>query len=149
MTRGKVVGVVLVVLALVAAAAAAAVWARGPAPRTEADTAALFPVTVRRTGGIAGVDDRAVVTSTGDVTLTRRKGPVGSCKLGSADVEELADLAAQTRPGRTPVADADVADAFHYELESRGGTTSFGSGDNPEVVTDLISAVEGNPSRCR
>jgi hypothetical protein len=149
MSRAKVAGAVLVVLALVVAAVAATVWARDDDPRTQAETAALFPVTVRRTGGIAGVDDRAVVTATGDVTLSRRKGPVGSCRVGAADLQELADLAERTRPGRTDAADDDIADAFHFEIESRGGTTSFGSGDNPPVVTDLISAVEGNPSRCR
>ena len=148
MSRGRVAGVVLVVLALVAAAAVAAVWARGSDPRTEAETAALFPVTVRRTGGIAGVDDRAVVTATGDVTLSTRKGPAGSCRLSASDLEELADLAARTRPGRTQVVDDDIADAFHYEIESRRGTTSFGNGDNPRVVTDLIAAVGGNPSQC-
>lgn len=146
--RSKVAGVVLVVLALVAAAAVAAVWARGSDPRADAGTAALFPVTVRRTGGIAGVDDRAVVTATGDVTLSTRKGPAGSCRLSATDLEELADLAARTRPGRTPAVVDDISDAFHYEIESRKGTTSFGTGDNPRVVTDLIAAVGGNPSRC-
>ena len=147
--RSKVAGVVLVVLALVAAAAVAAVWARGSDPRTEAGTAAIFPVTVRRTGGIAGVDDRAVVTATGDVTLSTRKGRAGSCRLSATDLEELADLAGRTRPGRTPAVDDDISDAFHYEIQSRGGTTSFGTGDNPRVVTDLIAAVGGNRSRCR
>jgi hypothetical protein len=153
MNRGRVVAVVVVVLALVAAAAAAALWAASPprgggGARTEAETAALFPVTVRRTGGIAGVDDTAVVTAAGEVALSRRQGPGGTCRLGATELAQLADLAEQTRPGRTPVVDETVADAFHYELESRGRTTSFPTDDTPTVVTDLIAALDGGTSRC-
>ena len=53
-----------------------------PTPATPADSAApAFPVTVARSGGLAGFDDRVVVAGDGTTMVTARGGAVTSCRL--------------------------------------------------------------------
>lgn len=134
-------------LAVAAAVLGTTLWAMGFDLRSDAETAALFPVTVHRSGGVAGVDDRAVVTAGGEVALMTRTGPVGTCRIDQSAVEKLADLADDVRPGVR--ASSDVADGFIFEVESGRGTKTFRPGWYPDVVMGLIDAVDGKPSLCR
>jgi len=62
--------------------------APGPS-RSASGTDGLFPVTISRTGGIAGFNDRIVVDTGGATTVTSKRGAAGSCTLNSDTVTRL------------------------------------------------------------
>ncbi|MEU4243927.1 hypothetical protein [Actinoplanes sp. NPDC026619] len=98
------------------------------APAQSASAAApMFPLTITRRGGFAGVDDRAEITADGATVVTRRgKPPV----RGSLPADAMADLrqllTAPAFTGRpTPTDSSPVcADGYEYEVTSPSATTS-------------------------
>ncbi|MFD0521989.1 hypothetical protein [Paractinoplanes durhamensis] len=83
----------------------------------------MFPVTITRRGGFAGVDDRAQITADGSTVVTHRgKPPVrGSLPAGTmADLRQLL-IAPDFTTDSPPV----CADGYEYEVISASATTSI------------------------
>jgi hypothetical protein len=109
--------------------------AASPAP------AEVFPLTVTRTGGFAGVDDRAEISADGTVVVTRGgQTPVRS-SLPFVTVAELRRvLAAPDFPGRTAPSAGDPVcnDGFTYAFVSPAVTGT---------LQDCGAAEPGTPAR--
>jgi len=110
--------------ALIVAATAAC----GPSttPRTE-NRPEVFPLTVTRTGGIAGFRDVMVVAGDGLVTLTRQGQPPQRCRLTAPAAGRLSTAASQVPWSRVTPA---------------GGTPSF-----PDDMVTTARSPAGGPLR--
>jgi hypothetical protein len=60
----------------------------------------VFPLTLTRTGGIAGFQDVLVVAGNGRVSVTRREQKQGGCRLTSVAVKRVRTAASQVRWAR-------------------------------------------------
>lgn len=122
-----------------------------PTPLTSSASAGPLPgpVTVVRTGGIAGVRDTVVVQPDGSWrrTATTGRGAGGTGRLAAADLAELRALAADPRlaveAGRTAVP-VECADAFVYSVQVGGTTVPYvdcAQADPPATATSIVALV--------
>lgn len=98
------------------------------------------PVTVERTGGIAGRHDTVVVRPGGEWTRTDRAGARSSGQLTAPEQRELRSLLADPRlpdEARRPAVSTNCRDAFNYRLTV--GTMKIGYVDCPSDA-DLPAA---------
>lgn len=116
-----------------------------PAPGTM-----LFPLTISRRGGIAGVDDRVVVAADGTATLSTRTTD-GSCVVpeeGMAALRQASDSLAGASTETLP-ATPDVADGFVVTISSAAGEASLTDpllAGSTQVVEQLLRAAEQPPT---
>ncbi|MGC4940550.1 hypothetical protein [Kribbella sp. DT2] len=69
-----------------------------PSPSTPPSSSTpgdALPITVTRTGGFAGFDDKVVIGTDGVTTVTRRGKPAVKCKLDAAFLTSLTDAVQQ------------------------------------------------------
>jgi len=110
-----------------------------------------FPVTITRTGGVAGFRDTVVVQADGSTTVTSRTGATTTCRIGSAELAILSgEVTAAVTAATTSVPDATpdhvIADAISTTLTagSRGPYTSVEPPDPaPAWVGGLLDDVTG------
>jgi len=110
-----------------------------------------FPLTIARSGGVAGFRDTVVVQADGTTTVTSRTGGPIACVIGptdlvalSAQVMALVTAPTPTAPGATP--DHVVADAISTTMTagSRNPYTSVEPPDTtPPAVGRLLADVTG------
>lgn len=65
------------------------------APSTPPSSAAPLPITVTRTGGFAGFDDKVVIAADGVTAVTQRGKQTHKCKLDAAFLTTLTDAVSQ------------------------------------------------------
>ncbi|WP_295700747.1 hypothetical protein [Lapillicoccus sp.] len=136
--------VVLTSLALVTACG-------GGDPASTSDAAGVgdapFPVTISRTGGIAGFNDRIVVETGGATTVTSKRGAAGSCTLTSETVTRLlAAVAAMPQVPTTSTTGPRISDEMFTTLEApTRGALRIGDapGADLAVVGEIIADVTG------
>lgn len=110
-----------------------------------------FPLTIVRTGGVAGLKDTVVVQADGSTTVTSRTGTATTCRIGSAELAILSgEATAAVTAATTSVPDATpdhvIADAISTTLTagSRGPYTSVEPPDPaPAWVGGLLDDVTG------
>ncbi|GGK25758.1 hypothetical protein GCM10010124_17890 [Pilimelia terevasa] len=100
-------------------------------------------VDYRRTGGLAGVEDRLTVGEDGRYALAVRGARP---RTGELQPEELAELrrvltAARIASVRQPGATGGVSDGFHYELRAAGRTLRVTDGSIPEALEPALSTM--------
>ena len=81
------------VLAMAACGSQSAPTGSGPSPSSQP---MVFPVTITRTGGIAGFQDVVVVAHDGQVSVARKGQQQRYCRLTPEAVERLRTAASQT-----------------------------------------------------
>jgi len=115
---------------------------------------AVFPVTITRTGGIAGFQDVVVVADDGQVSVTRKGQQQRHCRLTPEAVEQLRTAASQVPWARTP---ASTQPAFPDDMVSMvrspaGGPVRL---DDPKVgaggkaFQELLSDLSGGQTTPR
>jgi hypothetical protein len=104
----------------------------------------------RRTGGLAGVDDRITVTREGMLEVENRQGRRTTARLSSGDLKELESLLSGWRKlagtSRTPAS----PDAFEYSLGYDGVTVTVVEFSDVPGPFDLVrKRLEGMAERAR
>ncbi len=104
-----------------------------------------FPLTITRTGGVAGFRDTVVVQADGASTVTSRAGGPTTCRIGSADLVTLSDqvMALVTAPKPSaPDATPDhvVADAIRTTLTA-GTREPYTSVEPPDTVPPAVGRL--------
>lgn len=141
-------------LSLVAATAlTATACGFGSEPAAPASTdSAVFPLTLTREGGVAGFDDRAVVATDGQVTVTA-KDDSGTCDVEEDTLHQLASVA-RSATGTAPTTAShpdDLVVVLETPLGSRRLTDAELAGP-AAVVSSLLDDVVKAPaerSLCR
>ncbi|MEU8003041.1 protealysin inhibitor emfourin [Catellatospora sp. NPDC049111] len=127
----------------------------GPDPASSASPGGWFSpgaatVSVHRTGGFAGVDDRITVTPAGAWTATDRARTSKSGELTISEREQLQTLAADPRlntEATRPTTPTKCADAFQYTVtvDRTGGngtvTVSFAECPGDENLPATAAAI--------
>lgn len=115
-------------------------------PGGTSTSAPAAPITITRTGGIAGVHDVLEITPDGTARLTRRNGESILCTPIPALLDRLRSIdlrAVGTGPPKVP-----VADGFTYTVVSAAGTASAGDGDSG-IRAELVSAAAAVLASCQ
>jgi hypothetical protein len=152
-SRSPVVAAPLLAAPLLAALAAGVLSACGTAdpqlPQASSATAtkqASFPLTVQRTGGIAGFRDTVSIDADGHVLAGTRQGQV-SCDLDQASLALLNDAALQVHDTDQPTAPpADQSDAMTVVFGAGTGLLAINDSRVARaepVVTQLLADVTG------
>lgn len=105
-------------------------------------------VTVNRTGGVGGVDQRLVVRPDGGWTWVPGRAGGGSGTSGRLDDRTRAELARLTADPDLPAEGArhrgpeQCADAFHYTVAVRAAVVSwYWCGDPPPVAGAIVALL--------
>jgi hypothetical protein len=115
------------------------------APSPESAPAKAFPLTVTRSGGFAGVDDRVLIKADGSVVVTRQgQAPVRTTLPATtmADLRRL--LTSPEFTGRTSSPDAAAVcnDGYQYEFTSPSGSATVQDCGTPHGATmDRMLAI--------
>jgi hypothetical protein len=105
-------------------------------------------ITIRKSGGIAGVNETLVVDAQGNWTRTTKAGATTSGKLTADQLAQAAKLATDPRliaEAQTPQSPTNCADAFLYTVTIGPATVSFsdcGSGSPPPAATELVRYLD-------
>jgi hypothetical protein len=109
------------------------------------------PVTVSRTGGIAGMTDQYAVAPDGTLTGTSRNKPPVTKKLTAAQLDELRGLATDktlsAEAAKSPVGPKGCADGFRYTVTA--GTATVTGTDCGALAKDaptmwkIVQLVQG------
>ena len=124
--------------------------ARPPAPPVPPATRPEL-VEYRRSGGIAGFDDRLTVYRDGSATLERVRGSSGRYRVGAEDLRALEQaLEAARFPELRPeyLPDTPIADGFGHTITYRGRTVRTADGGVPARLEPVLRALsEPSPRR--
>ena len=100
-----------------------------------------FPLTLQRTGGIAGVHDAIVITDVGKVIVQKGSGTDGYvCQLTAAARPKIEAAIASQYFGfisPPPVEKSEAVDLFYYSLTAADGKKMHGS----ELVNPIDSTL--------
>ena len=105
-------------------------------------------ITIRKSGGIAGVNDTIVVDAQGHWTRTSKSGTTKTGQLTPEQLAQAAKLATDPRlvaEAQTPQSTTNCADAFIYAVSIGPATVSYsdcGSGSPPPATTALVRYLE-------
>jgi len=116
---------------------------------------AVFPVTITRTGGIAGFQDVVVVADGGQVSVTRKGQQQRHCQLTPGAVERLRTAASQMPWART--AQASTQPAFPDDLVTMVRSPAGGParledpkvGAGGEAFQELLNDLTGDATAPR
>ena len=114
------------------------------APASPAPAGKAFPLAVTRTGGFAGVDDRATITADGTAMVTRKGGKPVRTALPEATMAELRRLLAAPDFARPRPADGATVcnDGYEYEFVSPSSRTVVQDCDVRQGATrDRVLAI--------
>jgi hypothetical protein len=115
-------------------------------PTTPATQDRALPLTLSRTGGIAGVQDQVEVDPDGTATVIRRGGTPATSTLSAADLAALRRLLtdpALAREAKVTAGNGVCADGFQYTLRTPSvtmKTDDCGRSDRP-TLAKIISLV--------
>ncbi len=96
---------------------------------------AAFPVTIERTGGIAGFRDRIVVDESGRAMVTSPKGE-STCRLDEATMAAVRRLAGDVGGTPSPTT-APVADAIVVRVSTPDGVRVLDAGNLPGTAPQV------------
>ena len=128
----------------------------GPAATpTSQSQPAVFPLTISRTGGVAGFQDVLVVTGDGLVSATHKGEGLRRCQLTPGAVQRLATAAAQVPwPRITPAGpQASFPDDLVSTVQSpAGGPVRLDgplAGHGGQVILELLNELSDNATASR
>jgi hypothetical protein len=107
----------------------------------------VFPLTVTRTGGIAGFRDILVVTADGLVSVTRKGQQPRQCRLTPAVIQQLTTAASAVPWSRITPADTHASfpdDMVSTMVSPAGGPVRLGdpqAGTTGQLVLELLNDV--------
>ncbi|WP_406832028.1 hypothetical protein ABEG17_04160 [Pedococcus sp. KACC 23699] len=99
-----------------------------------------FPITIERSGGIAGFADKVVVAKDGSATVTTKSG-TGTCTVTPGILTALARTAA-AGVTRSTTAASPGADAMVVTLTTPDGTFGLVEGDLPGTAPEVGALLE-------
>jgi hypothetical protein len=143
--QGRTRAMVLVAAVAVAACGGTTVT-ESPSSQTNAPSsqaasdAPTSPITITRTGGIAGLHDEIVIAPDNSAHVTQKTGVMSACTPSVAAIERIRamDLSALgPPPSKTP-----IMDGFGYEIATDSGRASVGDGDTGPHGELLAAAAE-------
>lgn len=116
---------------------------------------AVFPLTIARTGGIAGFQDVLVVAQDGRVSLTRRGQKTLQCRLTAAEVSRVTTAAAQVPWSR--ITPADTRPSFPDDMVTTVQSPAGGparledpqAGGGRQVFVELLNDLTGGQAASR
>ncbi len=120
----------------------AAGTAAGTDGSSSTSPAATYPVTISRTGGLAGFDDHLVLEQDGSVTGTTKAGPV-TCRV-EPDVADALARAAATAPTEGTGPTSDVADALVVTITAGSHTAVLGGSAAGDPGSQAVTALLGD-----
>ncbi len=110
-----------------------------PTPRTTTAADGGFPLSISRTGGIAGFADTVVIARDG--TVQRKVGASEStCTLDPAALQQLSDAVASLA-GKSAATTAEHPDELVVVLSSASGSARVGEGDLPAGAEAQVKAL--------
>lgn len=118
-----------------------------PSPGTPPSAVVPITVTIRKSGGIAGINETLVVDAQGNWTRTTRNG-TKSGKLTPQELAQAAKLATDPRlltEAQTPQPTTNCADAITYAVVIGAATVTYsdcGTGSPPPATTELVRYLE-------
>lgn len=112
----------------------------------------VFPLTVARTGGIAGFRDVLVVTRDGQVSLSRQGRKTRQCKLATAELRRVTTAAAMVPWSR--VTPANTRPSFPDDMVTTVQSPAGGparvedpqAGRERQVFVDLLNDLTSGPT---
>ncbi len=116
---------------------------------------AVFPVTITRTGGIAGFHDVLVVSGDGLVSVTRKGQEPRQCRLTPVALERLTTAASQVPWSRVTPAGTRPSfpdDMVTMVLSPAGGPVRLEDprvGAGGQVFHELLNDLHGGPAASR
>lgn len=106
-------------------------------------------ITIRKSGGIAGVNDTLVVDAQGHWTRTSKTGGTKTGQLTPEQLAQAAKLATDPRliaeAQAPPPSPTNCADAFVYAVSIGSATVSYsdcGAGSPPPATTELVRYLD-------
>jgi len=115
-----------------------------PSLMSSSSTTALpaFPLTIARSGGIAGLADTVVIKADGASTVTSRTSGATSCRISSADLVTLSGqvLVVITAATTSATPDRQVADAIHVTLTA-GDRAPFTMSEPPDPAPPAVGRL--------
>jgi hypothetical protein len=109
---------------------------------------ASLSITIRKSGGIAGVNDTLVIDAKGQWSRTTKAGTRSSGQLTTEQLAQVAKLATDPRlitEAQTLQSPNNCADAFNYAVSIGSATVSFsdcGSSAAPPATAELVRYLE-------
>lgn len=107
---------------------------------SSSSSASSYPITIERSGGIAGFADKVVVEQDGSATVTTKSG-TSTCTVGPETLTALARTAAAGATGSTTTAPPG-ADAMVVTLTTSRGTMALDEGDLPGTAPEVGALLE-------
>jgi hypothetical protein len=104
------------------------------------------PITVTRSGGIAGVNDVVEIAPDGSARVARRNGEVVACTPSADAIARLRAIDLRAMGSRPPK--HTIADAFSYTVTTGGSSVSVEEGDLGAGPVDLLAAASEIVSSC-
>lgn len=121
----------------------------GSTPTPTTTPAQAFPLTVSRTGGFAGFDDKLVIQANGSATLTRRKSST-TCRVDPALLATITASATKVDWSALPVKPPKIEhpDDMVVAVSAQGGVAELGDPRVGALNVPLskLLADAGNPA---
>ena len=126
-----------------------------PATPTSQSQPAVFPLTVTRTGGIAGFRDVLVVAGDGMVSVTRKGQKPRRCQLTPAAIDRLTTAASQVPWSR--ITPASMHPSFPDDMVTAMQSPAGGpvrledpqAGKKRQVFIELLNDLNSGPAASR
>jgi hypothetical protein len=115
---------------------------------TTAEPVAQYPITIYRSGGVAGFQDELRISSDGSVAATSKK-PILECRLDAESLRLLNRAAAHIRPSDLPTdAPTTTSDAMTVTVVAGAGVVSVDDERMAEAkpVIDQLLADVNSPA---
>jgi hypothetical protein len=144
--RGGLTAVVLLVAVSACGSVAATAPVTSIASPSPSPSAARLSVTLTRTGGLAGANDRVVINPDGAWVRTDRAGTQKRGQLSADQITELQRLANDPelmRESSLPSAKVTCADGRTYSLSAGTATVTYTdcTSARPEVAMQLVGLI--------
>jgi hypothetical protein len=97
-----------------------------------------------RSGGIAGISERATVTTDGHVTVSASKRRTRTAQLTVAERRRLSKLVRDADLAHVKVdGKSECCDQFEYSLSYRGRTLQWSDAHSPKSLGKLVAELNG------
>lgn len=119
----------------------------GPTSTGTSPSDGVLPMTIRRTGGIAGFNDAVVIDTGGTTTVTSRRGEAGRCTLTPDTLTRLLDAVSSLPKVTSSTSGPRIADEMFTTIEtpSTAGPVPLSDAAGPDlaVIREILADVVG------
>lgn len=118
-----------------------------PGPTSTGTSDGALPVTIRRTGGIAGFNDAVVIDAGGTTTVTSKRGEAGRCTLTADTLTRLLGAVSSLPKVTSSTSGPRIADEMFTTVEtpSTAGPVRLSDAAGPDlaVIREILADVVG------